>query len=183
MKNRLLLFFLILCPPILFAQKKKTNKEQRKTELAIGTISIQNLGFITQGFTLCYSNDSLRKVYAQQKKKLFKGVHNKNFCVTIDHGPYDFKENNSFSFFFKIIKPVGKYEFDKLIIFKNSAYMLSNTFFSINIPFEIIENKVTYIGDILIDEQGSIVSIDNKFERDSAKLVKRYPELNVANGK
>lgn len=173
------LLFLNFCA---YAQKNKLQKTLVTTELAIGTISIQNLSEITQGFTLFYTNDSLRKLAALKKKKAFNTINgNRKFCIKINHGPYDFKDSNRYSFFFKIVKPVDKYLIDNLVVFRNTGFSYYQILSAISVPFEIKENKVTYVGDILIDDERGIVSVSNNFAKDSARLSERYPELNLSN--
>lgn len=182
MKNKTLLVGLLFLNFCAQAQKKKGAKQLEKTGIALGTISMQNIGFITTGFYLYYNTDSMRALQQLKKNNVLNKMNFKNnYAIVINHGPYDFKEEKRVSFFFKIEKPIGKYKFDNLGVFKNSGMMQSLELRAIDFPFEIKEDSVLYLGDIQIDDEGNVVEMVNNFQRDSTRISKHYPKLNLSN--
>ena len=92
---------------------------------------------------------------------------------------FEYDENiATYYFFFE--RPVGEYSFTTLNIY--SQGYLNSTFYNVkvNLPFEIKEKQLTYIGEIIFDpsseNQGVFLNIKDEYSRDVKKFKEKFPQ-------
>lgn len=187
MKNKLLLLASLVVTFCANAQKKKRAEKISNENLGyvVGSVTLENTRKITSNYFLYYSNDSLDALYEENAKKLIGGIRKRNriYCTDIDiyNRPFDFKVGKSFVYLFRIEKPVGNYRFTELALFRNTGYMQSTVYLTLEIPFVIEKDKSNYIGDFVLNEKGLELKLENNFSRDSASFHKKYPQFNLSN--
>jgi len=90
---------------------------------------------------------------------------------------FEYDENiATYYFFFE--RPVGDYSFTTLNV--HSQGYLNSTFYNVkvNLPFEIKEKQLTYIGEIIFDpsseNEGEFLIVKDEYERDVKKFKDKF---------
>ncbi len=169
MKTKYVIFFLV---SFIFygcsspAKKIKSTYNADKGEgLVVGTICIENK--IYNGFTFVYSDD----------KQAINNYPNESGKFTYKYTIGDFSEKGKTYFLFSIAKPKGNYKFSRLQIFNNSRNDPSRFELPMDIKFEVIEGKTTYLGQINVNVQKKLFSLENQIDRDRAWFTQKVPQI------
>jgi hypothetical protein len=89
----------------------------------------------------------------------------------------DFREDGKWIFLYTITKPAGKYNFYEIEIFLNSGYGQSTWKMPVEIPFEIEEGKVKYLGELNLNVKKGEIRLLDKIDRDRTKFQELYPSI------
>ena len=185
MKNIILssLFLSIICigcsvipSQTITSQMNKVKKEG----MIVGTISLENRKLIATGHYFFYANDSIRNLVRTKEYDggmLKKNSTKYNYGLIIQNNNGDFREDGKWIFLYSIKKPAGKYNFYEIEIFLNSGYMQSTWKMPIEIPFEVEEGKIKYLGELNLNVKNGTIRILDKIDRDRAKFKELYPSI------
>jgi hypothetical protein len=133
--------------------------------MVVGTICIENK--IYNGFTFIYADD----------KASVNNYPNESGKFTFKYMPGDYEKKAKTYYLFNIIKPKGKYKFYKLQIFNNSRNDPSKFDLPMDIKFEVVEGKTTYLGQINVNVQKKEFSIEDQQERDKTWFAEKAPQI------
>ncbi len=93
------------------------------------------------------------------------------------HFKPDFFDKNKAIYYFKIEKPAGKYIFYGKQTIKNNFQYTSFETSKLIIPFEITNDKITYIGELYFKPE--TYELTDKSDRDLNKLKEMFPLLEI----
>jgi hypothetical protein len=147
-----------------------------KAGMIVGTISLENRKRIASEHSFFYAHDSIL-IQKEQGTFLKTGYTQDNQGSIVMGQKGDFKENKKQVFFFSIVKLAGKYRFYGIQLFLNTGYMQSIWKMPIDIPFEIEEGKIKYLGEINLKVKDGELQILNEIERDRIKFKEKFPNI------
>jgi hypothetical protein len=133
--------------------------------MVVGTICIENK--IYNGFTFVYCDD----------KPAVNNYPNESGKFTYKYTSGDYNEKGKTYYLFSIPKPKGKYRFFKLQIFNNSRNDPSKFELPMDIKFEIVEGKTTYLGQVNVNVQKKQFSLENQEDRDRKWFAEKVPQI------
>lgn len=94
--------------------------------------------------------------------------------------------DNGLTYVFAMERPIGEYSISGIRLFNNYGYLVKETFIKdFNIPFEVKKGEITYIGNILFDEELPInehpVKLSKNLKRDVDAITKIQPGVDWRN--
>jgi hypothetical protein len=187
MKKKIKIVFLILGISIITdcgslpSESMKTFMDSSKKEgMIVGTISLENRKTISATNVFFYKKDGLPRILSVKIVDSLKAIGNykDNYDgIVIDKEKGDFIEDNKWIYLFNIVKPSGKYSFYERYILLNTGSMQSRREIPMQIPFEIEEGKIKYIGEIKLNVKKGEIEILNKIERDRKIFKEKFPNI------
>ncbi|WP_264519681.1 hypothetical protein [Flavobacterium sp. N1994] len=169
------------CAPLPSTTLKTEMSSFKKEGMIAATLSLEDKRMMSE-YTLKYeqiNGTGSKSLFVDQlnlKKNDF--VYN-NGQVKFGYSAGDFKEGNKDVYLFNIIKPAGKYRIYELDIFHNSGSQLNQYNYKVplDITFEIVEGKISYLGEINIFIKDKITKLINSIERDRVKFREINPNI------
>jgi hypothetical protein len=148
------------------SKKLQTSYSADKGEgMVVGTICIQNK--IHNGFTFVYSDD----------KPAVNNYPNESGKFTYKYSGGDYQKKGNTYYLFSVVRPKGKYKFFKVNIFNNSRNDQSQFSLPMDVKFEVIEGKTTYLGQINVNVQKKEFSLEDQQERDKTWFAEKAPQI------
>lgn len=139
--------------------------------IVIGALSIDKKNY-TNGAYFYYGIEGAEK---GNKLDVISIIPPQTFYV---HFEPDLFDGDKAVHYFKIKKPKGKYRFYARRTFKNGVQYAENMTYKLDIPFEIENGKIKYIGEINCKLDQSY-EVNDKSERDLPKLKEMFPTINI----
>lgn len=158
-----LLFFLGCSSPS--KNLKTTFNAEANEGMIVGTICIEKKMYNI--FTFMYSDD----------KPSINNYPNQKDSFTFRNSIGDFNTKGNTYYLFTISKPEGKYKFFKLKIFNNMRNDPSTIEIPLDMKFAIEKGKTTYFGELKINTQKKIYTVDNQLERDRKWFAEKTPQI------
>lgn len=149
-------------------------KGNSKNGMIVGSIAFDKKGDIFNGYRFYY------KSMENETDNLPRNNHIRIIPEQLYWMKFnpDYFDGDRAIYFFKIDKPAGKYMFYAVSLFTNSYNYSSNQVMNVEIPFEIKEGKVTYLGELFFDKNIGL-PLSDKSERDLLKLKEKFPNLKI----
>ena len=158
--------------------------------IIFGTISLNKNSRIKNKYSFLFAEDGSKEIY---NKKNSVNIALFNF-IGAKHIP-DFNDGDNAIYFFTIKRKNGKYYFyglntTEVVGTRFGGVQNMNTLTKIIIPFEIENEKVTYLGEIKFTEkinelgerlieQIPQVTFSNQKDRDVVKFNQQFPNLKI----
>ena len=139
------------------------NKENREG-LVVGTIYIENKN--ASSYTFVYGDD-----------KLAMADHPNNINKFSYKYVGDFNLDKKSYFLFSIAKPKGKYKFHRVEVFDNTREKIEQFDVPMDVNFEVVEGKTTYLGQLNVNVQKKEFSVENQIDRDRIWFAKKAPQI------
>nr|WP_315220921.1 hypothetical protein [uncultured Flavobacterium sp.] len=175
------IFLLAISCGTLPSESLKTFMDSSKKEgMLVGTISLENRRIISPDFVFRIKKKDLPHILTVKVNDSLKalGDYQYNYGgIIIDKAKGDFIENDKWVYLFNIVRPAGKYEFHQLSLLLNTGYMQSTHNLPMQIPLEIEEGKIKYIGEIKLNVKKGEIEVLDKIERDRIKFKEKYPSI------
>lgn len=159
----------------------KTELNPSKREgMIVGTVSLENRKSIAESHSLHFNKDGMPK---EINKKLWDSLATTNSfndyygSIYMKNSKGDFQEGEKWVYLFNIVKPAGNYKIYELELFLNTGYMQSSWKLPLEIPIEIEEGKIKYLGEINIKVKKGELQILNNIERDRIKFKEKFPNI------
>ena len=139
--------------------------------MIIGSISIENVKPIFNGYFLNFKQDSLDSKSRDNRisirpEQLYK----------MKFKP-DLFDGTKAVHFFGLRRPAGKYHFTVLELFRNGGMVISNTKIPFDLDFEIKPGEINYIGEVEFNYHLGQLRLNHKSERDLPILKDRFPDI------
>jgi len=144
---------------------KTTYNAEANEGMIVGTVCIEKKMYNIFTFMYCDDKPSIND-YPNQKD---------SFTFRNSYG--DFNSKNKTYYLFSISKPEGKYKFFKLKIFNNMRNDPTTIEIPLDMKFSVEKGKTTYFGELKINTQKKIYTVENQIERDRKWFAKKVPQI------
>ncbi|MBS7233945.1 hypothetical protein KHA90_23325 [Flavobacterium psychroterrae] len=160
-----ILLLFISCGSLPSESLKTFMDSSKKEGMLVGTISLENRRTISPDFVFRIKKKVLPSILTVKIHDSLKalGDYQYNYGgIVIDKAKGDFVEDEKWVYLFNIVRPAGKYDFYQLSLLLNTGYMKSTHDLPMEIPLEIEEGKIKYIGEIKLNvKKGEIKVLNN----------------------
>lgn len=144
---------------------QSTYNKENNEGLVVGSICILNTGYSDYNFRYCDDKPSVND-YPNDSDKF--GIE-----AAMPH----FVENKKPHFLFSIAKVGGKYKFYKVRAFDATDQTVKQLDIDMDIKFEVVPGKTTYIGQINVDVVKKEFTVEDQVDRDRAWFAKKAPQI------
>ncbi|SMC67704.1 hypothetical protein [Moheibacter sediminis] len=165
--------------PIIVQPNPMTFSENNQSGLIVGTITFLNERARFGNYKVEITNMSTNADIVERNSTTITLVPN-----LLWKPKHKGELDNGLTYLVVFKRPKGSYEIYHINLFGQGAYTsFSSVYSGFSIPFEAEEGKITYIGNLIIDEYSGKdeygVAYRNNFERDIEELKKIYPNVKV----
>lgn len=171
--STLICVLLISCATLPSKNIPQEYNSNEKNGMIIGAIAIKNEKPIFNGYMFYYTGPDIDKISVNKMIRI-----SPEQTLKMKFKP-DFFDNSKAVYYFSIEEAEGQYSFSNLRLFENGGLYNSTANIPINIVFDIEPGKVKYIGEIFVDYKKSIITLNDKRDRDLKKLAEKFPNLKI----
>lgn len=142
----------------------------------VGSITFVNTKPVHEGYWLTFiSQDPDPKIARRNSSSVTLGADNfeRKFTGEVERGQ---------TYIFTQELEVGSYDLSKMMfIHQQGLKQIFTTYYGFSIPFNVQKGKITYVGNVVVDEsimgQEYFISYKNSYARDINAIRRTYPEV------
>lgn len=142
----------------------------------VGSVTFVNTKPKYEGYRVAFTSTSTDKKIAR------KNYNSINFSTDQMPKAFTGELERGQTYLFTCPMEIGDYNASSIVfIYSSGTYINYLTYSGFSIPFNVQKGKITYIGNIVVDEskmgQESFITLKNSYARDINAIRRTYPEV------